>query len=93
MPSERAPRDPTPRASEPFALGLGQRTRAVAGVRRRNIGPLTRSELAEQIRLAQHALCAEHVEVPGLTEPVCILTGQDRDEVLRSVLELLEPSR
>ena len=39
----------------------------------------------------RHAHCVDHVEMEGYEEPVCILKGQDREEVLAFARELLAP--
>jgi hypothetical protein len=36
----------------------------------------------------RHRHCAEHVRMDGYREPVCILTGQDRAEVLAFAREM-----
>jgi hypothetical protein len=51
---------------------------------------LTETERAAQGRLAQHALCREHVRVAGYRQPVCIVRGQSRGAVLREALRLLD---
>lgn len=50
--------------------------------------PMPRAVVEQGARLAQHARCVEHVEVPGLAKPVCITKGQDRDAVLAEAHEL-----
>jgi len=35
-----------------------------------------------------HGACVAHVRVDGLTNPVCILRGQDRDQVIADAREL-----
>lgn len=36
----------------------------------------------------QHARCVGHVEVEGLTRPVCVLAGQSAADVVAEALEL-----
>lgn len=50
--------------------------------------PMPRAVVEQGARLAQHARCVEHVAVPGLSKPVCITRGQDREAVLAEAREL-----
>lgn len=51
---------------------------------------IPRAELARGAELARHATCIEHVTIAGggLTEPVCIRKGDDREAVLAEAREL-----
>lgn len=77
---------------------LGQRAMRVhVGIDRRTGGvsasdpkprKLTSGERSAQGRLAQHALCIEHVAVTGLRQRVCITRGADREAILAEAREL-----
>jgi len=49
---------------------------------------MTRAQIDEQVRLAHHGACLEHRLVAELGE-VCILAGQDPDEVVDLALQTL----
>ena len=86
VPPEPLIRKPGP----PVKPGLGQASRRVGGERRSTaVKPLTRTELDAQLRLVPHATCAEHVTVAGLSKPVCIRKGDDREAILAAVRDLL----
>lgn len=38
---------------------------------------------------ALHGACVEHITVEGLAHQVCVMRGQDRDQVLADVAELM----
>ena len=53
--------------------------------------PLPRAVVEQGSRLAQHGACAEHVEVTGggSSQTVCVLRGQDRDQVVAEARDLM----
>lgn len=42
---------------------------------------------------ARHATCVDHVEVPGLREPVCIRRGDDVETIVAEARELAGGAR
>lgn len=51
----------------------------------------TQSEVEQIARRAQHGACVDHVSLTeyGLAKPICVLRGQDRDQVVADALEAL----
>jgi hypothetical protein len=49
---------------------------------------LPRATIEQMARQAQHARCVDHVEVEGLSRPVCVLAGQSAADVVAEALEL-----
>lgn len=72
-------RTPKPRTAPPPALGTGKG--AIPDAR-----PLPVSGL--RLEQVQHARCIDHVTIEGLRTPVCVLSGQDVDQVIAEALEL-----
>jgi hypothetical protein len=74
---------PKPRAATPPPLGSGDPSK--------DRRPIPRGALEQGARLAQHARCVEHVPIDGLSSPVCVMRGQDRDAVIAEARELVGP--
>lgn len=68
---------------------LGQRAHDSAG-RPRAFSDAERRQLMREVK---HSLCVEHVRVQGYRQAVCIVKGQQRDDVLREAYELLRVRR
>lgn len=69
---------PKPRTAPDRPLGGGSHSR--------DTKPIGLSSL--KLDKAQHSRCVDHVEVKGLTSPVCILPGQRKADVVREAKQL-----
>lgn len=74
----------TPKPRKAPAPSLGQDALKIDGKAR----PLPRATVESQARLAQHGSCVDHVEVEGLTTPVCIRRGDDVEAIVAEAREL-----
>lgn len=71
------------RAGPPPSLGQDAISKRTGKEKR-----IPRAVIEQGARLAQHARCVDHVEVAGLTTPVCITRGADRKQLLADAREL-----
>lgn len=69
------------RAGPPPSLGQAAKST-------RTDKPRRISHAERKAHLAPHGGCVEHVEVAGLTQPVCIARGADREAVIAEAREL-----
>ena len=67
---------------------LGQRAFHKDG-RPRKFTQAEREQMVRGAARGAHARCVDHVRIDGLSTPVCILRGQDRDLILASARELI----
>lgn len=75
---------PNLRSTGPARLGSGTQADAK---------PIPQATAAAGARLSQHARCVDHVPIEGLRSPVCILRGQDPDQVLAAARQLVGGDR
>lgn len=76
----------TPKPRKPPAPSLGQ---DAFSKRTGKAKPIPRATVEQFARLAQHGQCVDHVEVEGLTKPVCVLRGQDPELVAAQARDLV----